>query len=461
MISTRYLPRAVQDAYRWDTRSGWLSGLFSGMTVPFFGVIARRMGASPLEIALLISTPFLGHLLSLFVALHMQQRRKMPYVLWVGAISRGLLLFMAFATAVPFFIGLIIMSQIIGCFAAPAYAALMKDAYPDRQRGQLMGLVRVWMTIAAMLAGVLTGHLLDRGLPALWVLGIAVTTGALVAREIAHPRWRLWAGLAVAGLITLLAPCLAMPISYRVLFPIAAMFGLASLWMFKHVPEADVAANEAPRLTIRDSLGALLTDRRFLLYSLAFFIFGFGSLLQGPLVPLFQVDKLHIDDRWVGLLAMTGAGVSAIAYYVWGRLMDRYGPFITVVLSFAVVGFSPLVYAQTHHVSTLLVAVIFTGIGNPGVDLIWLNAVMHFTNRDGIPRYAALHTFLMGIRGLIAPFVSAWLLAVTHNNLRLCFYISATVIWVGTLAMATVVLGILLPAQRAARLRREHKLPTT
>jgi hypothetical protein len=262
---------------------------------------------------------------------------------------------------------------------------------------------------------------------------------------------RILVGIAILVLAYFAAPYLGHVISYRFVFPMGAFIGALGLWMFNHIHEAKTETIDKP-FNVLEGLGTIVADKHFGLYSLAFFIFGFGNLLQNPLIPLFQVDELHITNDWVGTLAMVCSGTSALFYAIWGRMMDRQGPLLTVVLSFAIWGISPIVYANARSIPTLLIASVIVGIAGPGLDLTWLNAVLHFTDRENIPRYTALHTFLVGIRGLIAPFFGTWLLSVM--NLRQCFYVSAGIIWLGALLMAGVVWFVLIPAQRAQRAKR-------
>jgi len=451
MIFTRFVPAKIQYAYRWDARAAWLTGLFLGMTVPFFGVVARDdLGATDFEIFLLTSAPFLGHLLSMLVAWHMQDRPKKPYVYWLGMLARGMVLLLAFATTSRLFIGILIASQIAGCFTSPAYASMMKDAYPDAYRGRMMGLVRVGMTVMTMLASVTVGRLMDGGLPWSWVMTAAGLAGLAVAHELAKPAWRAAAVAGFLGAGALAAPWLngALHITYQQVFIVGALLGLLALWMFNHLPEGAVESDPAKRFNLLEGLGTLITDWRFGLYSLAFFTFGFGNLLQVPLIPMFQVDELHITKAWVGLLAMITAGVSALFYFIWGRVMDRFSPFLAVVLSFAVWGFSPFVYAGAHDIPTLIIASVLVGIAAPGIDLTWLNAVMQFADRRDIPRYTATHTFLVGIRGLLAPFVGLAIFRGLQGNFRASFLVSAVVIWAGSLLMLAVVWFVIRPHRK-------------
>jgi DHA1 family inner membrane transport protein len=457
MFFTRFIPKPIQYAYRWDARSAWLSGLYVGMTAPFFGVVARDdLGATDLEIFILTSAPFLGHLLSMLIAWHMQERAKKPYVVWLGILARALVLLLALAHSSRAFIGILIAAQIAGCFTAPAYASIMKDAYPDAYRGRLMGLVRVGMTVMTMLASITMGRLMDHGLPWIWVMAAAGIAGLTVAHELPKPGWRIAVVAGCLALGALAAPLLAAPgvVSYRQVFILGALLGILALWMFNHLPEGAVEVNPAKRFNLLEGLGTLFTDWRFGLYSLAFFIFGFGNLLQVPLIPMFQVDELHITKEWVGILAMITSGVSALFYFIWGRVMDRFSPFLAVSLSFAVWGFSPFVYAGAHTIPTLIIASVLVGIAAPGIDLTWLNAVMHFADRQDIPRYTALHTFLVGIRGLLAPFVGMAIFHGLHGNFRASFLVSAVVIWAGSLLMMAVVWFVIRPHRREMRVAR-------
>jgi len=390
MLFMRLIPGRAREAYRWDGLAGLLAGLYAGAVMPFIGFIARdQLHASALQISLLSAAPFMGHLCSLYWANHMQGREKVPYVVYVGVISRGLIALAAvWAGATPF-VAIVSAAVIIGAFSLPAYATVMKDIYPDDCRGQCMGLVRMGSTLSTM-------------------VGQAIGSRALAL------------------------------VSYRVLFPAAAVFGMfASLSFFRLrrvVPAKDDAS--IPRTTILDSLAILKHDRFFRHYSLAFFTFGFGNLMNGPLYVLFQVDILHINSYWVGALAMVAAGLSGVCYYLWGRAIDRYSPFAAVLTSFFLWGLVPVTYHFAHALPTLILAAVLTGVAGPGVELTWINAIMQFTDREGIARYSALHFTLVGIRGLLAPLASVTLLR--FMDIRQVFLVCFGVVMLGTLMMLAV-----------------------
>jgi MFS family permease len=493
MIFTPLVPRRARHSYRWDARSAWLFGLYSGLTAPFFLFIARQMGAGPFELEMLVASTAIGNLLALFSTCLMTDRAKMPYIFWFTTVARGTLLLTVFATTREAFVWVIFANQLLSSLSGPAYASIMKDAYPDNTRGQVMGMVRIGATVAAMTAGLYAGHLMHGGLPAWWIAVFAVFLAAMLAYDQRKPVWRLLAPALVLAAASATILCLATPaanplpylpsalqgtmptVSYRFVFPVAGLLGILSMWAFSHLRErqreaAASSAGMAEAVCVYGrNLGAMFRvpwlDRRFGLYCLAFLVFGFGNWLRGPLVPMLQWDELHIDKGLVGTLSMVGAGLSLLAYVVWGRMLDRLNPFTVLIVAFLLQGLVPLcqylTYAGPTAVPLLYAAAIIQGIVGPGVELGSLNAILHFARGEQIPVYMALHSFLVGIRGIIAPFLGTEVMlrafAHTGNALHLSFLVSAIIVFVGFVMMLVVVRVAIRPD--AAREAAEPAVP--
>lgn len=468
MFLKSFIPRHARESYRWDSRSVWLFGLYAGFTTPFFGVIARRMGANNFEMEMLVASTAIGNVIAMFVACLMQNRQKMPYLFWLNSVGRGMLVLMAFATTRPEFVFLVFTSQLLSCLAGPAYAMIMKDAYPDDCRGQVMGTVRIGMTLAMMVAGLYAGKLMDTGLPWWWVVLFTLAAAFLISGEVQGIRNKILVGAGVVALGLLAIPLLAYRLDYRVVFPVGGVLGVLSIWMFTHmyekpVPPPDVQENTRANVGLYfHNLGHMfrvpIIDWRFGLYCLAFLVFGFGNWLRGPLVPMLQVDALQINDVTVGVLAMVTSAASMGAYFAWGWLMDRFNPFFTLLAAFLLQGIVPLLFAWVapdHMAVTIMViAAVMQGLVGPGIELGALTAVFHFAKGEDIPIYMALHNFLVGIRGIIAPFLGTEVLLHMFRNetplqqLHSSFLVSAWIVWGGFLLMLPVVLLVIMPEKK-------------
>ena len=113
----------------------------------------------------------------------------MPFFFWPVFVARGLMLLMFFITNSFFYCFLIILSYILEGVGNPAYGGIMKEVYPEKKRAEAMGYVRVFVYGAMMTSTLLFGFLLDH-----------------FGRD-----------------------------SYRFLFPLGGLFGMASVRSFRRI----------------------------------------------------------------------------------------------------------------------------------------------------------------------------------------------------------------------------------
>jgi MFS family permease len=330
------IPEPYRRALRWDATSGFIGGLFSGSVFPFLGVIARdNLYASTY---LLVVLPI--------------------------AIGRSCLFLMAFAVTAPIFIAIAFVANAITSLASPAYAAVIRDAYPAARRGRYMGFVRV--------------------LAVLGVMGGSMTGGALLAHH-----------------------------HFQLVFPLVTIVGVLAVAAFSRIGVAARPSAEAPPvMRLRDTFAIVRSDRSFKLYCTIFYLYGFGNLIAGPVIPVVQVDLLHITPQWVGYLAAASSASSILGYLFWGRVVDRRGPFRLMLMVIAVVSLSPITYFCVFFVPKLpllLIPACASGFGWAGGDLGYINAAMRFGRRDHAAAYAGMFSFLQAMRGIPGPFLGALL----------------------------------------------------
>jgi len=354
------LSKPVRRALRWDSTAGLLSGLFSGAIFPFLGVIARRdLGASPYLLAVLNSSGALGNLFNPVIAHRIRNRAKLPHAVWPLLLGRSFFLLMPLALLAPVYIAICFLATAVSALSGPAYAAVIRDAYPGQRRGQLMGLVRV-LAVAGAMAGALFGGLI-----------------------LAHA-------------------------SYRWVFPAASLLGLLAALAFARigVPAAP-NGRPGPAPPFLEGFRVAREDRTFSLYSTCFYLYGLGNLIMGPVIPLFQVDVLKITPQWVGYLATVAAASSMLGYLYWGRVLDRHGPFRLMLMVILLISLSPITYFFARQVPVLLIAAAASGFAVAGGDLGYVNAAIRFGTRETAAAYAGMFAFLQACRGIPGPFLGA------------------------------------------------------
>lgn len=370
-----------------DFLSAIFYGVFLAAINTFVPVIARRLGASAFMLALITAAPAVGNIIAVLASHYLQNRRKMPFMVAVWTIGRGLFVLMPWIVAPAPFVMIVVAHWLIASLAVTGYVEVMRAIYPVAIRGRAMAYVRVGFTACATIMTPLFGQLLDA-----------------------------W--------------------SYQVLFPLAAICGVLSGWSFGQVTYEESIIQK--RTDLLEPWRIFWRDVRYRDYSIAFMFCGFGYLLIAPLIPILLVDELQLNYSQVGWLGMINSIFWMAFYVVWGRSVDRRGGLWTVKINLFLTAFIALAFGLAYDMWLATVAYIITGITVAGTDLGWMNAIMQFARKDAISHYTALHAFLVGVRGIMAPLLGTVLMTIPFIGLRGVFLISAALVLLGWWLMRRV-----------------------
>lgn len=354
------VPPKARDAYRKDAMSGILGAVMMGLTGPFVGVIARKtLNASSFEIAVLSMAPVAGHLFALVWANVMEGRPKMPFAMWSWIVSRSLFFLTPLAQAPGRFVGLISTQNFVASVASPAYSAIMKEVYPDSDRGRIMGYARV------------------------------CTIGMYV-------------------IVTAIAAPLLKGSNYVYVFPIAGVFGVVSAVWFSRIHSADASGDSdvSPTEYIHGGLLILRDDPGFRWFCAGIFMFGFANFMATPLYVIRQVD-IGVDTQWAGVYSMVAAIIMTVSYFYWGPCIDKRRPEAVVAVQAAFWALIPLIYCMASRPWMLLPSTLISGVMGAGAELSYFTGVLHFAPKDRITQYQGVFLSLMGVRGIVAPLLGA------------------------------------------------------
>lgn len=360
------LPPEVRYNQYADLYAAMLFGVFvTGLN--FLPVVLRRLGAPPDWLAFYAAQPFIGFMLTTFsVMLMPRQRGLLRYATTFWLLARGSFLLIAFINDWPALIALTLFFWIGESFPLPAYTRLMQAIFPAKTRGQVLSTTRVGMSLVSLLLTPVVGAVLDQA-----------------GHQWVYPGTAIAAGLSVV------------------------------LFTRLRYSESDVPPNKA------DSpwrvWGLVREDRRFALYLLGLTCFGLGFLAGGALYAIVQVDRLQLSYSEIGALGVVQSVFFLIGYLVLGRWIDRAGGLQTLRWVFVSGAVMPLTYALAVSVapSGWVLAPAFAALGlvNAGMDLGVLNTVMQLAQPERLGEYSALQTTVLGLRGLIAPFLGVWLVS--------------------------------------------------
>ena len=208
------------------------------------------------------------------------------------------------------------------------------------------------------------------------------------------------------------------------------------------------AASRLPPQQARSLSGVwrlLGQNRRFAIYMLGFTLHGLGFLMGLPFFAIVQVDRLQLSYTTIGYLGLAQSLFWLVGNVFWGRLVDRLGGLRVLRANVAVAVLVPLTYSWAFDAWTLLPAFIAHGIISAGIDLALISSGIELADPESVAEYSALQATIIGLRGMIGPFVGVALLSVGVPT-QAIFLLGC-----GFIALGWLVLGWATGGRRAFR----------
>jgi MFS family permease len=328
-----------------------LGGMFAvvGVLLPS---VARREGLDSVGLAVLAALPFLASLVTLFAGrIGARTPARMALLRSLGAV--GVLLVVI--APEPLFIAVAILGfWMMFALGAPMQQRIWATIYPSRDRGRMLGYVGTARSAAG--------------------------TAALLA-------------------ITLLAASSGWVAVVAVVVVIGAVCSLA------------VSRLAAPGIDIDHRFGALESIRSVTSQPMlrritaAQLLFGGGFVVAPALIAMVHVDRLGLGVEEIALAGLVSYGSTAVTFSLWGRLAGRVGALMTISGG-ALVGVTAMaLFALAPSLPVVLVATMLLGASGAAVDTAWPLLIADHAPAERQGEVAAGLNAIMGVRGLLAPFV--------------------------------------------------------
>jgi MFS family permease len=276
-----------------------------------------------------------------------------------------------------------------------AYTTVMAAIYPDRERAQAMGKVRVGVAVAAIAATASAGIAID-AVPATWV------------------------------------------------FAAAAILSLPGALAFFWIRDESGASAEQRRIGMH-LVREIWNDVRYRELLTANTVYGLGNLMNGTIIPLMLVDRFDAPNAFVGALASLASVSSIVAYLVWGRLIDRGSSLRLSARNAGILIVLPLGYLLAPTYWALLPIAIVQGIVNAGFEITFHTNIVEAAPRGRVLDYATAQSFVLGVRGTIAPFLASFLLGLV--DARGVLLVIITLMVAGTALYFRAVRAFALPPE--------------
>jgi len=281
---------------------------------------------------------------------------------------------MAVAAAFPQNAVLYIAGLSLGlfCFSMqiPLMTQIYRINYPENMRGRLYAIAGITRAVAAAAFGFAGGKLLG------WNLDSYV--------------WLLWA-FAASGFIS-------------------------GFWTYG-LPATNWETLEAAGSTkLWSSLRWVREDHDFRMLLISWMIMGIGNLAAACLFVEYLANPKHginlpeFEVAWIAGVIPIGARI--LFSYPWGIVYDRFHLFTvrTVLNVFFAAGI--LCFYLGHSHAWWVGGMALWGMANAGGNVTWALWVTKLAPKHAVAEYMSVHTFLTGMRGLVAPYLAFGMLKV-------------------------------------------------
>jgi MFS family permease len=362
----------------------WPAEAFLGLSNGILGLAEfssmRSMGAPGWTPQLLIA----GQMLWLFAPAWpplLARMHKQRVFTWLGWISKGPLFLIGFATVVStgaggrgygdwgLFVACLLVHGALDSVYTPHRNAFLRANYPLAVRGRIYGLVGAVSGIAAMLAALFASTFID-----------------------ANARW------------------------IRIVFPLAAAFGVLGTLMFSRIPWRYDGPREAKGPAgfamighslvsgWRESIATLRRDKGFRDFEIGFMLYGIALLSATPLIVTYAEKTLGVSTlEWSQAQRLAFPVAQLLMIPLVGWLSDKIGVVRVSGLAFLAMGVFFLAMTQASVAWHLKVLYAFYGVGMAGVNVGWSLGPLHFAPTGRAHHYSAVHVACVGIRSLVGP----------------------------------------------------------
>lgn len=338
-----------------------------GLVVTAFATFAvfvaiRVYDLSPLMKGSIIGSSSVGLLLSLFVVQLIRRLgwsvNRMAAMLWSGA-ALGFGVAAIASTGWWFFAGVCMAMIALGA-GLSLMAQIYRKHYADHSRGRLFSRGSLLRSLVAASAG--------------WGFGMWLEAGG----------------------------------SFRLLF---AVYACSCLVMSGCVlAMAPVRLRASNRIQWFDAFRHAGADRAFRKLLVVWMVLGLGNLVSAALFVEFIGNPRYgfaLPADQSGLITSTVPMLAAMVTVLpWGWIFDRL-PFYQVralVNLFFIAGV--LFYFLGGTVLTLCIGIALHGIARSGGEILWSLWTTRFAESDRVAEYQSVHSFLTGVRGVMAPLIA-------------------------------------------------------
>lgn len=159
--------------------------------------------------------------------------------------------------------------------------------------------------------------------------------------------------------------------------------------------------------TLKETLKSIVSSSILFSTLSAWMLMGFANLMMQPLFVEFLANPSHginLTTRKVAMIvAVLPNVIRLLTAPLWGALFDKINFFIMRALLNCLFGIALIIFFNSSSLLGFTIGSILYGLATAGGDILWGLWITLFVPHEKTAGYMAVHTFLTGFRGFIAP----------------------------------------------------------
>ncbi len=209
--------------------------------------------------------------------------------------------------------------------------------------------------------------------------------------------------------------------SFRYIFLVMGIAGIIAVFILTKI---DYTANDvevklpffkAVGASIKRMLSILRTNKPFLHFEIAFFLYGMAFLSTSGVISLLLNDVLHLNYSSLAFYKNFYNLLNILLLPVFGHYIGRTDPRRFGVYTYSAMALFLLFLFLSYYIKlnieiwnirlylTLVLAYIFYGVFAAFMGLLWYIGSSYFSTPDKASDYQSIHVTFTGVRGSFAP----------------------------------------------------------
>lgn len=395
--------KLVKYNIKMNVMNGVFAVLAANLVVPYFPKFAERLGAGDFLIGLLSSLPAAICIFTLIPGAILIENFKNKKNI-TGAIIFIHKLFYLLLAVVPFlpksyqalvFVLIVGIMNLPGSVGGMGYQSSIGDIFDSRELGRAMSSRNIYSTAIGTLITLLSAQLITK---------IPKTNNQTI-------------------------------ILYQVLFIVTFILAMGEVIAFFKLRGIRTVKKEKETKyidSLKETIRNISKERNYKIFTISSLVFYFGWQMGWPLFNIYTISNLKGDEFWFSIIAVSSSLASVGAYKFWAKFARNKGNIYALFIATIGMSLTPLMYAVSRNLPTLVFFNIIVGISTAGTTQILFNLLLEVTPNNNRTIYIAIYNTIINISAAVSPLIGVAISEKT--NIYIALIIVSFLRFVGSIA---------------------------